>query len=123
MADCRGCGDAQQPHHLLKVASFPANPFGLTDMSGTVAEWVADCWNKNYRGAPATNSPWVDRNCRQHVLRGGSWQNDASEARSASRDPYDTWVRYLTHGFRPARSDEVQQHSTTKLTQSKGELR
>ena len=123
MADCRGCGDAQQPHHLLKVASFPANPFGLTDMSGTVAEWVADCWHKNYQGAPATNSPWVDRNCRQHVLRGGSWQNDASEARSASRDPYDTWVRYLTHGFRPARSDEVQQHSTTKLTQSKGEIR
>jgi formylglycine-generating enzyme required for sulfatase activity len=122
MADCRGCGDAAEPHHLLKVASFPPNPFGLTDMSGTVAEWVADCWHKNYQGAPSTTSPWVERDCRQHVLRGGSWEDDAGEARSASRDPYDTWVRYVTHGFRPARSDQVQ--STATLTQpSKGEIR
>jgi formylglycine-generating enzyme required for sulfatase activity/TRAP-type uncharacterized transport system substrate-binding protein len=121
MANCRGCVNAEEPPRLLKVASFPANPFGLSDMNGSVAEWVADCWHKNYQGAPATNLPWVDANCRQHVLRGGSWEDDASEARSASRDPYDTWVRYMTHGFRPARSDGPQ--NTATLTQSKGEIR
>ena len=34
------------------------------------------------------------------VLRGGSWRNDASYARSASRAYYDTNVRYPAHGFR-----------------------
>jgi formylglycine-generating enzyme required for sulfatase activity len=37
------------------------------------------------------------------VLRGGSWMNDPSYLRTASRDHYDASVRYLTHGFRVAR--------------------
>jgi formylglycine-generating enzyme required for sulfatase activity/TRAP-type uncharacterized transport system substrate-binding protein len=106
MADCKGCGAAYDPRHALKVGAFPPNPFGLNDMSGTVAEWVADCWHKNYRGAPAESAPWDGGDCEQHVLRGGSWQNDPSALRAASRDAYDGSVRYITHGFRPARSDQ-----------------
>ncbi len=33
-------------------------------MSGGVAEWVADCWHKDYHGAPADGSAWQDDNCR-----------------------------------------------------------
>jgi formylglycine-generating enzyme required for sulfatase activity len=121
MADCKGCGDPYDPEHPVKVASFPPNPFGLNDMTGSVAEWVADCWHKNYEGAPAVNSPWLGRDCRQHVLRGGSWENDASDARASNRDAYDTSVRYLTHGFRPARSD--QDTSAASLVRDKGDLR
>jgi formylglycine-generating enzyme required for sulfatase activity/TRAP-type uncharacterized transport system substrate-binding protein len=106
MADCKGCGTAYDPRHTLKVGAFPANPFGLHDMAGTVAEWVADCWHKNYRGAPEGGAPWDSSDCGQHVLRGGSWQNDPSELRASSRDAYDASVRYLTHGFRPARSEQ-----------------
>ena len=73
-------------------------------MSGGVAEWVADCWHKDYHGAPPDGSAWQSDNCREHVLRGGSWQNDPSYLRTTSRDSYDTGVRYLTHGFRIARS-------------------
>jgi formylglycine-generating enzyme required for sulfatase activity len=105
MADCKGCGASFDPHHTLKVGAFPPNPFGLNDMAGTVAEWVADCWHKNYHGAPEDGRPWDGGDCSQHVLRGGSWQNDPSELRAASRDAYDSGVRYLTHGFRPAHSD------------------
>ncbi len=104
IAACKGCGEPYDPHHPVKVGSFPANPFGLHDMSGGVAEWVADCWHKDYHGAPADGSAWQDDNCREHVLRGGSWQNDPSYLRTTSRDSYDTGVRYLTHGFRLARS-------------------
>jgi formylglycine-generating enzyme required for sulfatase activity/class 3 adenylate cyclase len=104
IAYCRGCGEPYDPHHPVKVGSFPANPFGLHDMGGEVAEWVADCWHKDYHGAPADGSAWQGDNCREHVLRGGSWQNDPSYLRTASRDSYDTGVRYLTHGFRVARS-------------------
>lgn len=104
IASCKGCGEPYDPHHPIKVGSFPANPFGLHDMSGGVAEWVADCWHKDYHGAPADGSAWQDNDCREHVLRGGSWQNDPSYLRTTSRDSYDTGVRYLTHGFRVARS-------------------
>jgi formylglycine-generating enzyme required for sulfatase activity len=102
LADCRGCGASFDPRHALTVGGFPANAFGLSDMAGTVAEWVADCWHKNYRGAPARASTWDGGDCQQHVLRGGSWQNDPSYLRASSRDSYDTYVRYPTHGFRPA---------------------
>jgi formylglycine-generating enzyme required for sulfatase activity/class 3 adenylate cyclase len=104
MADCRGCGEPYDPMRPLKVGSFPPNPFGLHDMTGAVAEWVADCWHRNYAGAPADGSAWQGDDCSKHVLRGGSWQNDPSYLRSASRDAYDSSVRYLTHGFRLARS-------------------
>jgi formylglycine-generating enzyme required for sulfatase activity/class 3 adenylate cyclase len=104
LADCKGCGgphDAVQP---VKIGALPANPFGLYDLGGGVAEWVEDCWHKDYRGAPADAAAWLGADCRERVLRGGSWRNDASYVRSASRDHYDASVRYPTHGVRLARS-------------------
>ena len=104
MANCKGCDqpyDASQP---LKVGSFKPNPFGLYDMGGNIHQWVADCWHKNYQGAPSDGSPWVDNDCLSHVMRSGSWKNDPSYVRPSSRDQYDTGVRYPTHGFRVAHS-------------------
>jgi len=104
MANCKGCNqpyDASQP---LKVGSFKPNPFGLYDMGGNIHQWVADCWHKNYQGAPADGSPRVDNDCLTHVMRSGSWKNDPSYVRPSSRDQYDTGVRYPTHGFRVAHS-------------------
>ncbi|MCB8819530.1 SUMF1/EgtB/PvdO family nonheme iron enzyme [Microvirga rosea] len=104
MANCKGCGDPYDTHAPLKVGSLSPNPFGLADVSGGVAQWVADCWHPTYQGAPTDGSAWAEPNCREHVLRGGSWRNDASYARSASRSHYDTGVRYPAHGLRIARS-------------------
>ena len=92
------------PHEPVNVGSFPANPFGLQDLTGGVAQWVQDCWFPDYQGAPSDGSARIAPNCRENVLRGGSWRNDASYARSASRAYYDTNVRYPAHGFRLARS-------------------
>jgi hypothetical protein len=81
MANCKGCNqpyDASQP---LKVGSFKPNPFGLYDMGGNIHQWVADCWHKNYQGAPSDGSPWVDNDCLSHVMRSGSWKNDPSYVR------------------------------------------
>jgi formylglycine-generating enzyme required for sulfatase activity len=72
-------------------------------MNGGVAEWVADCWNGNYRGAPADGGAWLQGDCRKRVLRGGSWRNDADSLSATSRLNYDVDVRYLAHGFRIAR--------------------
>ena len=52
------------------------NAFGLYDVHGNVWEWVQDCWNENYHGAPTDGSAWLTGDCRQRVVRGGSWFND-----------------------------------------------
>src|SRR5262249_41433639 len=104
MANCKGCNqpyDASQP---LKVGSFKPNSFGLYDMGGNIHQWVADCWHKNYQGAPADGAPWVENDCLTHVMRSGSWKNDPSYVRPSSRDQYDAGVRYPTHGLRVAYS-------------------
>jgi formylglycine-generating enzyme required for sulfatase activity/class 3 adenylate cyclase len=104
LADCKGCGGPSEAVQPAKVGALPANPFGLHDIGGGLAEWVDDCWHKDYHGAPADGSAWLGPDCRERVLRGGSWRNDPSYVRSASRDHYDASVRYPTHGIRLARS-------------------
>ncbi|HMF23537.1 MAG TPA: SUMF1/EgtB/PvdO family nonheme iron enzyme [Pseudolabrys sp.] len=104
MANCNGCNEAYDATQPLMVGSFKPNPFGLYDMGGGVDQWVADCWHKNYQAAPADGSAWMDADCSAHVIRSGSWKNDPSYVRPASRDRYDTNVRYPTHGFRVAYS-------------------
>lgn len=104
MANCDGCNGTGEPARLVKVGSFQANPFGLFDMGGSVDQWVADSWHKNYQGAPSNGAAWVDEQSFVRVIRSGSWKNDASYVRSGSRDRYDGRVRYPTHGFRVAQS-------------------
>ncbi|WP_018318539.1 SUMF1/EgtB/PvdO family nonheme iron enzyme [Bradyrhizobium sp. WSM2793] len=103
MAGCKDCGDlaAEQP---AKVGSFKPNPFGLHDMGGGIDQWVEDCWHRTYQGAPTDGSAWGGGDCSSHVLRSGSWKNDARYVRPSNRDGYDTNVRYPTHGFRVALS-------------------
>jgi formylglycine-generating enzyme required for sulfatase activity len=102
MANCKGCTDvAEQP---TRVGSFKPNPFGLYDMGGAIDQWVEDCWHKNYGSAPTDGSAWMENDCGSHVIRSGSWKNDARYVRPANRDSYDTSVRYPTHGFRVALS-------------------
>jgi formylglycine-generating enzyme required for sulfatase activity len=104
MANCKGCIDGYDSTQPLKVGNLKPNPFGLYDMGGNVDQWVEDCWHSSYQGAPVDGSPWIEQDCLSHVVRSGSWKNDQSYVRSASRDHYDTNVRYPTHGFRVARS-------------------
>jgi formylglycine-generating enzyme required for sulfatase activity len=104
MANCKGCNEGYDATHPLRVGSFEANPFGLFDMGGGVDQWIADSWHKNYQGAPVDGSAWVEETSFAHVIRSGSWRNDPSYVRAASRDHYDARIRYPTHGFRVALS-------------------
>jgi formylglycine-generating enzyme required for sulfatase activity/class 3 adenylate cyclase len=103
-ANCKDCGATQDPKTPMPVGSFARNAFGGADFGGGVAQWVADCWLANYRDAPSDGSPRTTENCRENVLRGGSWRSNAASVRPASRTHYDTGVRYPAHGFRIARS-------------------
>ena len=103
-AACKGCGTDPTAALPLPVGAFAANPLGLHDMTGNVAQWVADCWMRDHQGAPRNGAARELPNCRRYVLRGGSWKNDPGYLRSASRDHYEAAVRYPAHGFRVARS-------------------
>ena len=65
---------------------LPGIPWGLYDMHGNVWEWVEDCWNENYEGAPSDGSAWTSGDCIRRVLRGGSWVILPEHLRSANRD-------------------------------------
>jgi formylglycine-generating enzyme required for sulfatase activity len=104
VANCRDCGVGYDSTKPPTVASLQANAFGLHDLSGSVSQWVADCWHSTYQGAPRNGLSWDTPSCREFVLRGGSWRNEASDVRVASRASYEGGVRYPTHGFRVALS-------------------
>ena len=68
------------------VGSFPANEFGLFDLSGNAAEWCSSRWN--------------DRS-DELVLRGGSWDQSAPEALNlATRQTALPVTRRPGFGFR-----------------------
>jgi formylglycine-generating enzyme required for sulfatase activity len=101
-ANCEDCSTAPA-RQTTPGGAFRPNGFGLYDVAGNAAEWVEDCWNDNYRGAPLDGSAWTKGQCRQRVLRGGSFAGKASLIRSAARFRYDQDVRYYGNGFRVAR--------------------
>ena len=106
LANCTDCGGAQDAYGPLPVDALPPNPFGLLDMLGGVAQWTADCWFPNYRGAPTDATPREARSCEKRVLRGGSFRSPHDEIAATYRSFYDTPVRYLLNGFRVARDLE-----------------
>jgi len=72
-----------------KVGKKEPNPWGLYDMHGSVAEWVldqhvADFYEK-LAGNPVKNPLAVPTKEYPRVVRGGSWDDDPEDCRSASR--------------------------------------
>ncbi|MBF0372592.1 MAG: formylglycine-generating enzyme family protein [Alphaproteobacteria bacterium] len=86
------------------AGSFPPNAFGLHDMHGNVWEWVEDCWNDGYQGAPSGDEAWTTGDCKRRVVRGGSWSNLPRDLRSATRSRYGAGNRSGDLGFRLART-------------------
>ena len=97
-----GCDDGHR--WTSPVGSLDANPFGLHDVLGNVFEWVDDCWNQTYEGAPSNGTSWEAGNCGRRVFRGGAWLYGPSVLRSAFRVAYKPGYRSVVLGFRVARS-------------------
>lgn len=65
------------------VATKSPNELGIYDMSGNVAEWCQDFFNK-YSSSPQTN-PRGSASGSNCVIRGGSWRDAATYCRVAFR--------------------------------------
>ncbi len=96
-----GCRD----RHLWEapVGSYRPNAFGVYDMAANVSEWVTDCWNSSYLGAPTDGSARLFGDCSQRVTRGGSYESDPASLRSASRGRLPAYMGLEDVGFRIAR--------------------
>jgi len=73
-----------------KVGKKKPNPWGLHDMHGNVAEWVLDKYEADFYEKCKAADNLVNPVCipdteYPRVVRGGSWDDDASQLRSAAR--------------------------------------
>ena len=102
MVNCFEGGGDWGGDRTAPVGRFPANPFGTHDMLGNVWEWVEDCWNEFYIGAPGDGAPWLAGRCDARVLRGGSWLDPPRLVRAAARNRNGRDFRCNDYGFRVA---------------------
>lgn len=99
-----GCSKGKLPGKTAPVGSYAPNTFSLCEMHGNVYEWMVDCWNESYIGAPTDGSAWMTGDCGRAVLRGGSWDFNDFGLRSAFRYGAPRVSRGDFIGFRVARS-------------------
>jgi len=94
--------------HTVEVGSYPPNAWGLSDMHGNVWEWVEDCYDIGYeidgKKMPADGSAYTFLGCPTRVARGGSWDYEAKDLRSAVRYALKPIYDLADVGFRVARS-------------------
>ena len=102
------CSRTMPRKGTLPAGSLRPNAFGLFDMIGNVWEWTADCWNRNYDGAPTDGRAWQQGDCQRHVIRGGSWEDTYPE-HFTSTFRQEVWSRREENyiGFRVVRSLSV----------------
>ncbi len=111
-------GDGQEPGDASRYAwySFNSleqthpvglthpNPFGLYDMSGNVAEWCHDGYAP-YSGEPQFN-PQGPETATYRIIRGGYWNANILDCRSAARLVNKPNYRGSFIGIRLVREDE-----------------
>jgi formylglycine-generating enzyme required for sulfatase activity/thiol-disulfide isomerase/thioredoxin len=82
-------GNAPKGGYLKRtteVGSYAANPSGVFDMHGNVAEWCLDRFDDSfYKYSPRLDPQGPTKSTFCHVVRGGSWFYQGVDARTAKR--------------------------------------
>ena len=108
-------------HEVKKKAP---NDFGLYDMHGNVWEWCLDNCDYDVSTLSVVTDTYVDgirdplsTEGSERVVRGGSWDFNAGNCRSANRSRYAPDVRGSNLGFRVAvvQSSEVRKRDQTAV--------
>jgi formylglycine-generating enzyme len=104
-------GDEDGFKYLAPPGSFESgrSPYGLYDMTGNVAEWVADTYDEHYYQKMPYRNPQGPEEGTHKVIRGGSWRETRHTARVSKRFQAKMWRTDSTIGIRCAKSaDEAE---------------
>ena len=73
--------------HTSGVNDYPAgrSPYGLLDMSGNVFQWVNDLYDEHYYESMPAQNPTGPASGDSRVIRGSSFESEASQILSAVR--------------------------------------
>jgi formylglycine-generating enzyme len=95
--------------YLAPPGSFETgrSPYGVYDMTGNVAEWVADSYDEHYYEKAPYRDPKGPDSSDLKVVRGGSWRETEHNARLSKRFAAKFWRTDITIGFRCASDVET----------------
>ena len=98
-------GDEDGFKYLSPPGSFESGRslYGLYDMTGNVAEWVADTYSEQYYQKTPYRDPLGPEDGQHKVIRGGSWRETHHNARLSKRFQAKMWRTDTTIGIRCAK--------------------
>ncbi len=102
-------GEDDGSRYLAPVGSYEGgrSPYGVYDMTGNVAEWVADTYSPHYYQQSPFRDPPGPTSTEFKVMRGGTWRDSKLNARLTKRFSAKMWRTDATVGFRCAQNVEA----------------
>jgi formylglycine-generating enzyme required for sulfatase activity len=95
------------PHAPTAAAEYPdcVSPYGVLDLSGSVAEWCSDWYEDAYYAKSLAENPTGPATGTTRVSRGGAWMTPSQFTRVASRSGIEPTWHGPMQGFRCAQND------------------
>jgi len=88
--------------HVHPIGRKKPNEIGVYDMCGNAEEWCNDWYLGNYGGRQPVENPQGPASGSAHVVRGGAYNNTASEITVTRRAAYLPGTKASSLGFRLA---------------------